>query len=635
MPRVRRNRDRFFARESPTDEPRVDRSAARARIRPERYRNPVSAAEFEASRERLTVLRDWWLAEGQQNRNEATTRLHLIDALITGVLGWPTGSVTAEESYAGKYADYSLGTPATRVIVEAKREGAYFELPAGIGAAAVSLSSLFGGNAAFEAAARQVLGYCQERGVPVAAICNGHQLAAFLASRQDGVPPLSGRCLVFDSLEAMSDSFLQLWNNLSPDGVLAHKLVATLGDTIIATPPAKLSSRLPEYPGFYIRNRIQTELKILADLVLEDIARAPELEDQFLRQCYSTSNTLSEYALVSREILEARYTALTAMETHAKLEPARQSGHLAPALASDVAAGSLGRRPLILLGDVGVGKSMFIRHFINIDAKVVLDRSIVLSVNFGGEATLAEDLKTYIMEEFVEQLDAYGIEVDADDLVRNVYKAELRSFQKSPVGRLRTRSPEEYERREIDLLERKMAVRDRHLEACLRYATRTMKRQIIVFLDNIDQRDLDFQEQVFLVGQTLAESWPATVFLSLRPETFYRSRATGSLTAYQPRVFTITPPEVRAVVDKRLGFCAQLVDSTESRARLLPEALDEQAATLNVYLRILRRSLGERPEIVEFVENLSGGNIRQALGFVNTFAGSGHEHSQDPRHRGW
>ncbi len=267
---------------------------------------------------------------------------------------------------------------------------------------------------------------------------------------------------------------------------------------------------------------------------------------------------------------------------------------------------------------------MFIRHFITIDAKAVLDESIVLSVNFGGEATLSDDLKTYVMDEFVEQLVAYGIHVDSDEFVRNVYRAELRSFQNSPVGRLRTRDPDEYERREIDLLERKIAVRDRHLEACLRYASRSMKRQVIVFLDNIDQRDLDFQEQVFLVGQSLAESWPATVFLSLRPETFYRSRSTGSLTAYQPRVFTITPPEVSGVIDKRLQFCADLVNSPDSRARLLPEALDEQAATLGVYLNILRRSFLERPEIVEFVENLSGGNIRQALSFVNTFAGSGH-----------
>ena len=31
-----------------------------------------------------------------------------------------------------------------------------------------------------------------ERGIGVGVVCNGHQLIAFLASRQDGIPPLDG-----------------------------------------------------------------------------------------------------------------------------------------------------------------------------------------------------------------------------------------------------------------------------------------------------------------------------------------------------------------------------------------------------------------------------------------------------------
>jgi len=584
----------------------------------------VAAKDYENGSARLESLADWWRTEGSQNRNEATTRLHLIDSLLYGALGWPRGAVIAEERYEGKYADYVVGRPAARLIVEAKREGMYFELPAGVGAGVMNLSTLFSSSADFEAAARQVLAYCHERGVPLAAVANGHQLVAFLASRQDGVPPLAGRALVFDSFTSMRKDFPVLWNNLSPDGVDGRVIHETLGDAVVSTPPAKLSARIPDYPGFWIRNRIQTELKILADLVLEDIARAPELELEFLRQCYSTTNTLSEYAMVSREILEARYTALASIEAEATLAPARRDDGLSPAFTMDVAAGSLGRRPVILLGDVGVGKSMFIQHFRQIDAKAVLDEGIVLSINFGGEATLAEDLKSYVMERFTEQLRDYDIDIESDKFVRNVYKAELRSFENSPAGRLKKSSPQDFELREIALLERKVAARDRHLETSLRYASRSMKRQIVVFLDNIDQRDADFQEQVFLIGQSLAETWPATVFLSLRPDTFYRSRSVGSLTAYQPRVFTIAPPGIKQVIDKRLGFCGGLVRDPSIRHQLMPDALDQQASTLGVYLDILARSFDEHPELVEFVENLSGGNVREALGFLNTFVGSGH-----------
>lgn len=95
-------------------------------------------------------------------------------------------------------ADYAIGRPATWLIVEAKREGVYFELPIGVGPGVMNLSTLFASSAEFERAARQVLTYCHERGVPLAAVTNGHQIVAFLASRQDGVPPLEGRALVFD-----------------------------------------------------------------------------------------------------------------------------------------------------------------------------------------------------------------------------------------------------------------------------------------------------------------------------------------------------------------------------------------------------------------------------------------------------
>jgi len=584
----------------------------------------MSATDFERAEQKLRELASWWMAQGEQDRNEATTRLQLVNALIHDVLAWPKQLVIAEERFEGTYSDYSLGRPATRVIVEAKREGVSFELPVGVGPGVVKLTTLFSGNAEFEKAVRQVATYCHERGVPVAVATNGHQIAAFLASRQDAVPPLTGQALVFDSFGAMERAFPILWNNLSHDGVEARTLPETLGDRAAATPPAKLAARIPDYPGFWIRNRIQTELKILADLVLEDIVRAPELEEEFLRRCYSSTNTLSEYAAVSREILEARYSALSAGEGDATLAPAREGERVSRTLTMDVAAASLGRRPLILLGDVGVGKSIFIQHFRHIDAKEILERSIVLSINFGGEATLADDLKSYVLERFIEQLRAYDVDVDSDKFVRNVYRAELRSFENSPAGRLKRTSPQEYELREIAFLERKSATRDRHLEASIGYASRSLKRQVIVFLDNIDQRDIAFQEQIFLVGQSLAETWPATVFLSLRPDTFYRSRTSGTLTAYQPRLFTISPPAIHSVIQKRLQFCGELVRDPGVRHQLMPDALDQQASTLSTYLDILARSFEQRDNLVEFVENISGGNVREALGLLNTFVGSGH-----------
>src|SRR5437867_2349903 len=141
----------------------------------------------------------------QAGRNEATTRLQVIDRLLFETLGWDRHDCTAEDSQDGRFADYALLAPRRVLVVEAKKEGVYFELPAG----AVTQSPRIGiryfekqAPAVF-GAIRQAIDYCQARGTPVGAVCNGHQIVAFLASRLDGVPPLDGDALVFDSLENM------------------------------------------------------------------------------------------------------------------------------------------------------------------------------------------------------------------------------------------------------------------------------------------------------------------------------------------------------------------------------------------------------------------------------------------------
>ncbi|HEX7878463.1 MAG TPA: hypothetical protein VF720_03585, partial [Candidatus Eisenbacteria bacterium] len=157
-----------------------------------------------------------WASEHVAERNEATTRLHLIDTLLLKCLGWPMHMVEAEKHFRKEYSDYELGEPSKLLLVEAKREGIYFELPHGFGQEVCRLETLAGLNVGIGDAIKQAMEYAQSRGIPVAAVTNGHQLIAFIASRQDGVPPSKGEAIVFESLEAIRTRFRQFWNCLSP-----------------------------------------------------------------------------------------------------------------------------------------------------------------------------------------------------------------------------------------------------------------------------------------------------------------------------------------------------------------------------------------------------------------------------------
>ena len=133
---------------------------------------------------------------------------------------------------------------------------------------------------------------------------------AFIGSRSDGIPPLEGHCLIFRSLEDMATEFRVLWDNLSKSGISVSRLLSTLKRENVEPPPEKLSHRIPNYPGFKNRNPFQTDLKILGELFIEDVVRASQLEDEFLKRCYAPSGALSQHAMISKQILQARYSSL-------------------------------------------------------------------------------------------------------------------------------------------------------------------------------------------------------------------------------------------------------------------------------------------------------------------------------------
>ncbi|MDP9402631.1 MAG: hypothetical protein M3P85_04710 [Actinomycetota bacterium] len=586
--------------------------------------NPRATIDYESGFSALQELFGWWNSGAKSLfRNEAQTRFDLIDRLLTSCIGWSRDDIRVERPSDGHYTDYELGLPA-QVVVEAKREGVGFELPAGFDRPTYPLARLRAENDQIRDAIDQSLDYALRRGIPVAAVANGHQLIVFLASRVDGVPPLTGRALVFASLSDMRDRFLELWNSLSPPGVSSKRLVRLLEGDAAAPPPNKLSSRLVGYPGYKNRNPISAELQILGGMFFEDLLRRPEIEADFLRECYTPSGSLSQYALVSREILAARYSVFVEAEAEATLQPARSKAGLSPQLLADVFAAGLGQRPIILLGDVGVGKTMFTRHFIKVEASDILDRSFVLYVDFGSRPALADDLNSYVRTEFKRQLlDDYGQDIDERGFVRSVYRPELQRFSNGIFGALAESDLGGYRLRELEMLQGLVADEEAHLKRSLEHFTKAQKRQAVAFLDNVDQRPFAFQEQVFLIANALAANWPVACFIALRPETFYRSKREGALTGYQPRVFTIEPPRVDRVIRRRLQFARKEVDRT-GRLPSFPANVTVTSERLSAYIDLLLDAFSNNEALISFVDNMSGGNVRRALEFVVAFVGSGH-----------
>jgi len=580
---------------------------------------------FEESRENLDLLIDKERLTSAE-RNEATTRLHLIDELIFNCLGWDRRECISEERFDGQYADYTLGKPFKYAIWEAKREGISFRLPLGLSSGVLRLSTVIDTSNPIRSAVGQVLEYCQKRSVAIAVVTNGNQLVAFLASRQDNVPPLEGKALVFTSLEEMQSRFQLFWDNLSHYAAQERSLHKTLQSESVQPPPDKLALRITGYPEFKNRNPFQHNLKTLAELFIEDLANIPVAEEEFLRSCYSASGAFSHYSLIGKNILQSRYSSVHRSELRVDMLHAVSGpkANLSSELNAELLSAGLRRRPVVLLGEVGVGKTTFIRYLLKVEAKKELERAAIFYIDFLKEPTVPQDLGLYIIRRCNAILyDALGIDPSSDAFVRGVYHFELEKFAQSIYGSLKESNPSLYKIKEIEFLEGKVADEVSHLKACIEHLSKAQRRLIVVCLDNIDQRPIEFQEQVFQIGHSLAETWPCNVFISLRPETFYHSRRKGALAAYQPRVFTVSPPRIDDVIVKRLKYALNQLTNTGKLAGS-PAWLSINSQSLLKYLKVLLESFEKSYELMESIDNMSGGNVREALRFVIAFVGSGH-----------
>lgn len=557
-----------------------------------------------------------------RTRNEATTRLQLIDRLFVECLGWSREDITTEEPHGGDYADYTFRCPRPMLIVEAKKEGDYFDLPIERVRLEYSLASLARDFPSLKSALHQVAGYAQQRGVLFAAVSNGRQVVSFVATRTDGIAPLEGRSLVFPSLRFMLAHFVELWNNLSPGAIQKRRLYERLVGGPSQDVSPKLSETIKGYPGLKSRNIFQADLQVLSELVLEDIISSPGLEDHFLQECYCQSGALSQHALIAKTLLKARYAALFDDGGGPALVTASDK----KGFTTELLAESISRRPILLIGDVGAGKTTFIRRLMRVDARDIFEAGITIYLNLGSSATLTSDIAAAVLDGIESQLrDIHGIDIDERNFVHSVYRSEIQRFRNGVYGDLKEGNPGLFREKEVEFLEEHLKNRHEHLRRSLEHVSKSQKKQVVIFIDNTDQRSETEQQEAFLVAQELAERWPATVYVTLRPETFHKSRRTGTLSGYHPKAFTIFPPRVDRVIVKRLTFALKITDG-----RIPLPALGSQIKLQNLgaIIKTFVVSLNENEPLVECIDNISAGNIREALAYVQDFFGSGHVDTQ-------
>ncbi len=553
--------------------------------------------------------------------NEAQTRFRIIDEIIESCLGWDKEEIGLEVSQERKYSDYELGNP-RQVIWEAKREGKTFELPANPKKNhLIDIQSIIQFSEENKKAINQVKDYCSNRGVQIAVVSNGRQIITFLATRTDGKPPLNGQALVFSSLDNMLDNFNLMWQMLSRDGISQRSVIRYLTSGEIIT-PSKLATHLIQYPKIRYASTLQATLRQLSELLILDISENEQVEEKFFKSCYCESGALSKYALLSKRVLETRYASLfdegAPYPSTLSVRPKKNKSNFTPDV---IVSESISKRPTVLLGDVGVGKTSFIRNLMYTSAYEEFKNAIYIYIDLGSKASLTSELKKFVLEEVESQLlNKYYTDINDYRFIKGVYSHEIVRFSNGLWGKYKSSRPDLYDEKLLEMLEKKTEEKDRHLKSSIQFISTSKKKQIIIALDNADQRNFETQQEAFVISQELAKEWSAAVFISVRPKTFFESKRSGSLSAYPPKVFTISPPRVDYVIEKRLNFAINM--ATGENPLETNSFISLNSESLVIFLQTLLYSLKNNKDIAELFTNITGGNIRSAIELVTSFIGS-------------
>ena len=110
--------------------------------------------------------------------------------------------------------------------------------------------------------------------------------------------------------------------------------------------------------------------------------------------------------------------------------------------------------------------------------------------------------------------------------------------------------------------------------------------------------------------------------ICLRPETFHRTKKiSGALSGYHTKAFTISPPRIDEVLQKRLSFAQKIATGDIALSKI---KMKTNFPKLHDLIQVFRNSLEENPDLYTFIENVSNGNIRKAIELIKKFFGSGH-----------
>lgn len=291
---------------------------------------------------------------------------------------------------------------------------------------------------------------------------------------------------------------------------------------------------------------------------------------------------------------------------------------------------------LLLIGNVGSGKTTFIRYFKKMFLENKYPKLAVrcdwVFINMNYAPISGNEIYDWLKKSIIEELKNNHLDIPFDEIetIKKIFRKEIRDFE-AGIGSLLKDDIKEYNKELFRRLDSKMTKPTEYLGALLCYLKETQGTLPIVVLDNCDKRNKDEQLLMFQVAEWIRTTFKCIVILPMRDSTYDLYRNEPPLdTVVKDLVFRIDPPDLLKVIQARLDYIVRITDQTES-AYILKNGMNVsiQKKELIEYFKCILMAIRNNRSVADIFYRLSNRNTRNGIQLFEDFCKSGHVLADD------
>ena len=291
---------------------------------------------------------------------------------------------------------------------------------------------------------------------------------------------------------------------------------------------------------------------------------------------------------------------------------------------------------ILLIGNVGSGKTTFTRHFKQVylskNHPELANKCTWIFVDMNTAPMSVEEIYAWIKKQIIVSVQRSHSEIDFQEFatIQKIFRKDIQYFDKG-IGSLLRGNEDQYKHELFLYLKEKMTNDDEYLKALLFFIKENYAHIPIVVLDNCDKRTKDEQLLMFEMAQWLRQEYECIVILPMRDSTYDRYRHVPPLdTVVRDLVFRIDPPDLLKVLQARLTYIERTTDQ-KSDWYMTENGITVQRkrSELIDYFRLIMVAIRKDRWIADIFYRLANKNTRNGIQMFEDFCKSGHMQAKD------